>query len=58
MEVAAELGARCILTNIWTPYRVFVVDALSELCNLAKPFGLKVIVEFVTWAVSPQSMPL
>ena len=50
LEVAAELGARCILTNIWTPDRVFVADALAELCDLAKPLGLQVIVEFVTWA--------
>jgi len=50
MEVAAELGARCLLTNIWTDDRNFVVEKFAELCDLAKPLGLTVILEFVTWA--------
>jgi sugar phosphate isomerase/epimerase len=50
LEIAAELGARYVLTNIWTPDRSLIRDALSELCDRAKSIGLGVIVEFVTWA--------
>ncbi|UOF91165.1 sugar phosphate isomerase/epimerase [Fodinisporobacter ferrooxydans] len=50
MEVAAELGGRHILTSAWTEDRNFVIDCFSELCDLAKPFGLTVDFEFVTWA--------
>jgi sugar phosphate isomerase/epimerase len=50
LEVAAELGARYVLTNIWTEDRAFVADALAELCDRAKSVGLGVMVEFVTWA--------
>ena len=50
MEVAAELGGRCLLTSIWTPDRYFALEAFSQLCDLAKPFGLTVDLEFPTWA--------
>lgn len=50
MEVAAELGAKCVLSSIWTPNRDFYIEKFSELCDLAKPFGLTVDLEFVTWA--------
>jgi sugar phosphate isomerase/epimerase len=50
METAADLGARHVLTNIWTNDRPLTIESLCELCDLAKPLGLGVIVEFVTWA--------
>lgn len=50
MEVAAELGARCVLSSIWTPNRDFAIECYAELCDLAKPLGLTVDLEFVTWA--------
>lgn len=50
MEVAAELGGRCVLCSIWTPERNFAIECYAELCDLAKPFGLTVDLEFVTWA--------
>ena len=50
MEIAAELGARYVLTNIWTSDRPLIIESLCELCDLAKSFGLGVIVEFVSWA--------
>lgn len=50
MEVAAELGAKSVLSSIWTPNRDFYIEKFSELCDLAKPFGLNVDLEFVTWA--------
>lgn len=50
METAAELGCRCVLCSIWTPERDFAIECFAELCDLAKPFGMTVDLEFVTWA--------
>jgi len=50
MEAAAKLGASCIISNVWTKDRSFVLDAFSEICDLAKPFGLTVVLEFLTWS--------
>lgn len=50
MEVAAELGAKSVLSSIWTPNRDFYIEKFSELCDIAKSFGLNVDLEFVTWA--------
>lgn len=50
MEVAAELGGRHVLTSIWTPERNFAIDCFGELCDMAKPLGLTMNLEFVTWA--------
>jgi len=47
MEVAAELGGKHVLSSIWTPDRNFYLEKFSELCDLAKPFGLTVDLEFV-----------
>jgi sugar phosphate isomerase/epimerase len=50
LEVGAELGARSVLSSIWTADRGLAVEALQELCDRAQPLGLTVDVEFVTWA--------
>lgn len=50
LEVAAELGGSSVLSSIWTPERNFAIECFAELCDLAKPFGLTVDLEFVTWA--------
>ncbi len=50
MEVAAELGGRHVLTSGWTADRNFLIESYAQLCELAKPFGLTVDFEFVTWA--------
>ena len=50
MEVAAELGASCVLSSIWTNDKDFYIDKFGELCDLAAGFGLTVNLEFVTWA--------
>lgn len=50
MEVAAELGAKSVLSSIWTPNRELYLERFAELCDLAKQFGLNVELEFVTWA--------
>jgi sugar phosphate isomerase/epimerase len=50
MEVAAELGIRNLLTNIWTDDKALIVDSFTELCELAEPLGISVNIEMVTWA--------
>jgi Sugar phosphate isomerases/epimerases len=50
MEVAAELGGRHVLSSVWTPDRRFYTEKFAELCELAKPLGLTVDLEFVTFA--------
>jgi sugar phosphate isomerase/epimerase len=47
MEVAAELGGRHVLSSIWTDDRNFAIERFVELCDLAKPFGLTIELEFV-----------
>ncbi|WP_027416741.1 sugar phosphate isomerase/epimerase family protein [Aneurinibacillus terranovensis] len=49
LEVAAELGARHVLTTGLSNDRHFVIDCFSELCDLAKPLGLTIDLEFITW---------
>lgn len=46
-EVAAELGAKAVLSSIWSKERAFALDKFAEICMLAKPFGLTVDLEFV-----------
>ena len=50
IEVAAELGARYILSNIWTTNSNITVNKLGQLCEIAASYGLSIIVEFVTWS--------
>lgn len=47
MEVAAELGGRAVLSSIWTPDRSFYLERFAELCDLARPYGLTVDLEYV-----------
>ncbi|MFC7393248.1 sugar phosphate isomerase/epimerase family protein [Scopulibacillus cellulosilyticus] len=47
MEVAAELGGRHVLSSIWTDDRNLAIERFDELCELAKPFGLTIELEFV-----------
>ena len=49
-EAAAELGGRHVLTSGWTPDRNYASECFAEMCDLAKPFGLTVDFEFVTFA--------
>jgi sugar phosphate isomerase/epimerase len=46
-EVAAELGARAVLSSIWSADRAFYLDQFAEICDLAQPFGLTVDLESV-----------
>lgn len=47
MEVAAELGARAVLSSIWTDNRDYAIEKFGEVCDLAKQFGLTVDLEYV-----------
>jgi sugar phosphate isomerase/epimerase len=50
LETAAELGARQVITSIWTPERAYAIDSLAELCDLGNRVGLTMNLEFVTWS--------
>jgi sugar phosphate isomerase/epimerase len=51
LECAAELGAHHVLSSAWcTTDRHYVQDQFSRLCELARPLGLTVDFEFVTFA--------
>ncbi len=49
-EVAAELGAKSVLSSIWTPDKAFYIEKFAELCDQAKKYNLNVELEFVSWA--------
>jgi sugar phosphate isomerase/epimerase len=50
LETAAELGARHVISSVWTGQRSYALDSLAELCDLAWAVGLTVDLEFVTWS--------
>ena len=47
LEVAAELGARAVLSSIWTPEREYAIEKFGQLCDLAQQFNLTVDLEAV-----------
>jgi sugar phosphate isomerase/epimerase len=47
MEVAAELGAKAVLSSIWGGERDFYLEKFAAICDLARPFGLTVDLEYV-----------
>jgi sugar phosphate isomerase/epimerase len=49
-EASAKLGAKSVLSSIWTDNKTFYIDKFGELCELAKQYELNVDLEFVTWA--------
>lgn len=53
MEVAAELGAAHVISSVWTKERnerSFIIDRFAQICDLAKPFGLTVNLEFPSFS--------
>ncbi|PYR41432.1 MAG: AP endonuclease, partial [Acidobacteria bacterium] len=50
LEVGAELGAKHVISSIWTNDRVFAAECFDQLCDIAKPLGLTISLEFVTFA--------
>lgn len=47
LVVAAELGARAVLSSIWGGSRTEYTDRFGELCDIARPLGLSVDLEYV-----------
>lgn len=50
MEVGAELGAKSLLSSIWTDDKSRYMDQFAKMAELAGKYGLNVDLEFVTWA--------
>jgi sugar phosphate isomerase/epimerase len=46
-EAAAELGAKHLLSSIWTEDRAFYVQKFGEVCDLAQRYGLTADLEYV-----------
>ena len=49
LEVTAELGAKNIIAQAPDPDRARVIDRFGRLCDLAKPYGVFVSLEFPHW---------
>lgn len=45
--IGAELGAKVVLTSVWTPDRAAQLDGLRRVADLAGRHGLRVVAEFV-----------
>ena len=50
LEAGADFGAKHVICQAPDPEPSRVVDKISRLCQLAKPFGLTVDVEFLPWS--------
>jgi sugar phosphate isomerase/epimerase len=50
IAAAAELGGKHVLSSAWCDDGAYIVDFFARLCELARPFGLTVDLEFVTWS--------
>ena len=48
LETAAELGARHVLSSVWMRDRQKVIERFARLCEIAKPLGLTINLEFVS----------
>jgi sugar phosphate isomerase/epimerase len=44
---AAELGARHVISSVWVADKAFATAKLAEMCDLAKPYGLTINLEFL-----------
>lgn len=53
LAASAELGAGSIIVQIPDPDRQRALDKYARLCDLAKPYGLFVALEFVSWTQTP-----
>jgi sugar phosphate isomerase/epimerase len=50
LETAAELGARQVITSVWTADRKYALESVAALCDEGKKLGLTMNLEFVTWS--------
>jgi len=53
IEATAELGASNIIGQVPDADRERATERFARLCDLAKPFGINVNLEFVTWTETP-----
>ena len=53
LEVGAELGAGHVIAQLPDPDLDRKVDRFGRLCDLARPLGLTVDLEFLTWTDTP-----
>ncbi|GIE94215.1 TIM barrel protein [Paractinoplanes rishiriensis] len=53
LEAGAELGARHVITQLPDADRVRKVDRFAQLCEMARPLGLTVDLEFPSWTETP-----
>ncbi|MBS3949617.1 MAG: sugar phosphate isomerase/epimerase [Peptococcaceae bacterium] len=49
-EVSAMLGAKHVISSIWTSNKPYYIEKFGQLCELAAQYGMTVNLEFVTWA--------
>lgn len=50
LVIAAELGARHVLTSVWSGEDAYVTDQFASLCDMAQSLGLTVDLEYVPYA--------
>ncbi len=53
MEAGAELGAGALVASVWTDNREdqhYITDKFVEICDLARLYGLSVVLEFPTFS--------
>ncbi|MEV0388814.1 TIM barrel protein [Nonomuraea sp. NPDC050643] len=53
LEAGAELGARHVITQLPDPDFTRKADRFARLCDLARPLGLTVDLEFPSWTQTP-----
>lgn len=49
-ETAAELGCKNVISSVWTPKRELALERFRQVCELARPFGLQVNLEFMLFS--------
>jgi sugar phosphate isomerase/epimerase len=49
LETGGELGARSVIAQIPDPEKGRAIDRFARLCDLARPYGLTVDLEFLPW---------
>jgi 4-hydroxyphenylpyruvate dioxygenase len=53
LEAGAELGARHVIAQLPDPDRNRKIDRYAQLCQMARPLGLTVDLEFPSWTETP-----
>jgi 4-hydroxyphenylpyruvate dioxygenase-like putative hemolysin/sugar phosphate isomerase/epimerase len=53
LEAGAELGARHVIVQLPDPDRARKTDRFAQLCEMARPLGLTMDLEFPSWTETP-----